>query len=107
MSFGLTYDCRHWQASPCSAAEDHVQVHACDFVAQVIAVEHIHPIRASVVDTTTCRAVPRVVAAALELREDTRLGRRRLLEVGVVVEDSEIWWKPIGTGAFSQVARPA
>ena len=107
MVFGLTYYCRHWESSPCSTTEDHVQVHACDLVAQVVAVEHIHPVRTRVVDAAACRAVPRVIATALELREDARLGRRGLLEVGVVVEDGEIWWKPIGTGAFSQVARPA
>ena len=103
---GLTYDRRHREASPCCPAEDHVQVHACDFVAQVVAVEHIHPVWTCVVNAAACRAVPWVVATTLELREDTRLRRRSLLEVGVVVEDGEIWWKPIGTGAFGQVAGP-
>lgn len=101
---GSTYDRRHWQAAPRGAAEDHVQVHACDLVAQVVAVEYIHPVRTCVVDAAACRAVPRVVAAALEFGENTGLGRRCLLEVGVVVEDGKVWWEAIGAGAFGQVA---
>lgn len=107
MYLGLTYDCRHWEASPCGAAEYHVQVHAGNLVAQVVTVEHIHPVRTRVVDTTACRAVPRVIAAALELSEDARLRRRGLLEVGVVVEDGEVWRETVGARAFGQVAGPA
>lgn len=105
--FGSTYDRRHWQASPRGAAEDHVQVYACDLVAQVVAVEHIHPVGTCVVDAAACRAVPRVIAAALELGEDAGLGRRCLLEVSVVVEDGKVWWETIGAGAFGQVTGPA
>ena len=104
---GSTYDRRHRETSPRGAAEDHVQVHACNFVAQVVAVEYIHPIRPCIVDAAACRAVPRVVATTLEFGEYTRLGRRGLLEVGVVVEDGKVWWETIGAGALVQVAGPA
>ena len=107
VSFGLTYDCRHWQASPCSAAEDHVQVDACDFVAEIVAVEDVHPVGSGVVDAAACRAVPGVVAASLELGEDAGLRGSGFLEVGVVVEDGEVGWESVCSGTFSQVARPA
>jgi hypothetical protein len=84
----------------------HVDVNAGDLVTQVVPVIHIDPVRSGVVDTAACRAVPWIIAAALELRENARLSGRGLLEVGVVVENGEVRRETVGAGTFCQIARP-
>lgn len=78
-----------------------------DLLSNVVSVEHVHPVRPSVVSASTRGAIPRVVASTLELSEERRISRSSLLEVSIVVEDCEVRGRRVGRTTLLKVATPA
>lgn len=100
-------DCREGQTSPVGASKDHVDVLCGHFLSNVVTIEDIDPVRTSSASTASSGTRPRVVRASLKFSKKTRHGGGGLLEVRVIVVESEIRNVAIGTRAFGRVAAPA
>lgn len=85
----------------------HVHVNRRHPLREIMSIVQIDESRTCVIATTLCRANPWIVRTALELREEERLRRSHLPEVGVVVENGVWLWSTVDSKTFAEITRPA